>query len=675
MLPIELATKDYDKPLARQSVQAQAVPSAIDDLPFGLGRFDGTLWVNLSRFAEEIPYWSIYPGARDFYLRNLAKHEPMMASALYSMKTRMVTLGFEAQGPKRAKKYAQEILRTADFGRGIESLLAKGTDDLLGTDNGLFIERIGTGRPDKPLRGPVIAIAHLDSRRCYRTFNPEFPVIYDNPESGQMHKLHYTRVAMTSDNPQPIERARGIGFCAVSRALQWVRIIRDTLTYREEKVSGRFTRGIGLVTGISKQQLQEALQANANDAESAGFVVYKGIPILAAPGYQGKSDADILIKDLASIPDGFEFESDLTLYAYVLAFAFGVDAREFWPATASGATKADATVQNQKARGRGIGALIRTWEWVLRQCLPETVEFTFDFTDDEQDLMKHQVQGARINNIARLQQMGALSGMEVRAISIAEGMVDPKVLEAVASPPVEEGAPDEGEVTTPEKEPTDEDTPEGEGGEKTQLQLPFVEKSLSSYQSGVNSAARGLWNGSLTILGFTAAMESSVTRGLTQGWYEGAAQCGIQPEDLTEDEINALQKLIADNVQYVPGLADYIEANSKANGVTFDSLSSRLELWINRYGEARNLGKLKACADQKLKWVLGATEQHCDDCGGVADRVYRASTWDKYGWEPRSSKLQCTGRRCDCELELTDERVTPGRPPAIVGQKEHAHTH
>lgn len=669
MFPIE-ATKEYDPKLARQSVQAQAVASPIDDLPFGLGRSEEILWLNLGRFAEEVPLWSIYPGTRDAYLRNLAKHEPMMASALYSMKTRMVTLGFEVQGPKRAKKYATEVLRMAHFGQGLEALLARGTDDLLSTDNGLFIELIRPGKPDRPRFGPVLAINHLDSRRCYRTFNPEFPVIYDNPETGAMHRLPYTHVVMASDNPQPIERARGIGFCAVSRALQWVRIIRDTLTYREEKVAGRFTRGIGMVTGVNKTQLEDALKASNNQAESAGFVIYKGIPILVAPGYQGKSDADIILKDLASIPDGFEFESDLTLYAYALSFAFGVDAREFWPATASGATKADATVQNQKARGRGMGALIRTWEWVLRQCLPETVEFTFDFTDDEQDLMKHQVQGARLGNLSRLQIGGAISAQEYRALAIADGIIDPKVLEAVASPPVEEGVPDQSEN---ERVPLDEDTAEGD--EKTADDSPFAVKSLSSYQAGINSAARGLWNGSLTILGFQAAMESSVTRGLTQGWYEGAAQCGIQPEDLTEDEINALQRLIADNVLYVPGLAEYIEANSKANGATFDSLSGRLALWVNRYNEARNLGQQKACADQKLKWRLGATEIHCDDCANADGRVYRASTWERYGWRPQSPDLMCTGINCDCSFEVTDEPVTKGRPPAIKGHKHLAHTH
>lgn len=667
-------SKAYDPKLARQSVQAQALPSPIDDLPFGLGRSEGMLWINMGKFAEEVPPWSIYPGARDDYLRNLAKYEPMLASGLYSMKTRMVTLGFEAQGGKVAKNRAKFILDGADFGKGIESLLSKGTDDLLSTDNGLFIERYGPGRPDTFLpRKRILGIAHLDSRRCYRTFNPVFPVIYDNPETGQMHKMHFSRIVATADNIQPIERARGIGYCAVSRALQWVRIIRDTLTYREEKVAGRFTRGIGLVTGISKNQLEEALKAERNDAESAGLVVYKGIPIIAAPGYQGKSDADIILKDLASIPDGFEFESDLTLYAYVLAFAFGVDAREFWPATAAGATKADATVQNQKARGRGIGALIRTWEWVLRQCLPETVEFTFDFTDDEQDLMQHQVQGARINNLARLQQMGAFSAMEIRATAIAEGMVDPAVIDAANSPPVEEGAPDEGEITTPQREPSDENTPESED-EKTSDNTPFA-KSLNSYQSSIYAAARGLWRGDLNAMQFADSMDGTVRRGLTQGWYEGAAQCGIKPADLTDEEIDALQVLILSNAQYIGGLADYIAANTKAGGVTFSSLEPRLHLWVNRYNEARNKGQQLACADKKLRWRLGATETHCDDCANADGRVYRASTWEKYGWRPQAPELMCTGINCDCSFEITDEPVTRGRPPAMKGAKEHAHSH
>lgn len=472
MSPADTAVKEYDPKTATQSVQAQARASQIEMMPTGLWAVDGgIIWVNMGRFADEIPAWSLYPGLRDYYLRNIAKYEPMMASGIYSMKTRMVTLGYEVQGPETAKQLAQELLQGCDFGRGLVSLLAKGTDDLMSTDNGLFIEKMGPGDPLKPLPfNLVTGFAHLDSRRCYRTFNPEFPVIYDNPETGALHKLHRDRVVMIADNPQPIERARGIGLCAVSRALQYTRIMRDTLTYREEKIAGRFTRAIGIAQGISVQQLKDSLNEQIAQDEAAGFIVYRNIPILAAPAYQGKSDADLLIKDLASIPDGFEFESDMTLYAYLLAFAFGVDAREFWPATAAGATKADATVQHQKAQGRGIGALIRTWEWAIRQCLPETVEFTFDFTDDEQDLMRHQVQGARINNLSRLQIGGAIDAEEVRSHAIAEGILDPKLLKAtMPKPPANEDSPD-GESGDEPDEPVDEDTPEGE---KTLHKHPF----------------------------------------------------------------------------------------------------------------------------------------------------------------------------------------------------------
>ena len=118
------------------------------------------------------------------------------------------------------------------------------------------------------------------------------------------------------------------------------------------------------------------------------------------------SELKMVLQDLASVPDGFDFWDDITLYAYILAWVFGTDAREFWPATVSGATKADATVQNMKSRGKGIGWLIETMEWVFRHILPATAKFEYDYTDDEQDFMQAQIQEKRTGILSSLNKTG-----------------------------------------------------------------------------------------------------------------------------------------------------------------------------------------------------------------------------------------------------------------------------
>lgn len=431
----------------RYSVQGRTESAPYGSLGMGgdVGGAGGILWVALGQAADEMPDWNpLFPNYRDRLLKNFTRQEPMLASAIYSMKSRVQTLNYILSGPPRAKKFAQELLRSP-MGKQSSLLTEVGkiVDDLYSTDNGAFVELWRPGNPAKDAGNrPVLGFAHLDSRQCWRSFDPEFPVWYVNPITGEQHKLHYSRVLMVSDNPQPIELARNIGFSATSRVLRYARMMRNTLIYRDEKVSGRFTRAIGAIKGVTNKQLRESLRENAQDADNKGYVIYKDIPFLTAPGSEAGLDIDILLKDLASIPDGFNFESDTNLYAYILAFCFGVDAREFWPATQSGATKADASVQNMKARGRGLGLLIETMEWLLRQCLPASVSFEYDFTDDEQDKQEAEIHQLETANLKAAQDAGWIEPYEGRALAIAKGILDGELLDTLEQPTSSDDNPD-----------------------------------------------------------------------------------------------------------------------------------------------------------------------------------------------------------------------------------------
>lgn len=429
---LELEYKASDP--ARYSVQSRA-----DDSKFAPGSDvtnGGLFWINLGQQLDEEPPWNaIYPNRRDRYLLDFARKEPMIAAARYSMKTRVSTLNYSLNGPPRTKKYAQELLNNPGLGDNLSQVVQKLSDDLDTSDNGAFLEMWRPGSPTSDAGSrPVVGFAHLDSRQCWRSFDPDFPVWYTNPITGQIRKIHRSRVVMSSDNPQPLELARGIGFCAVSRVLRWTRIIRNILTYTDEKVSGQFTRAIGAVSGITARQLKAGLKDNLEEADRKGFVVYKNIPFFASPGDDAAQEIKIMLQDLASIPDGFDFKSDIELYAYVLAFCFGVDAREFWPVSQGLGSKGEATVQNMKARGRGIGNRIQTVEYMIRQCLPATVEFESDFVDDEQDEMQTRIQKERQGIYSMALRDGGINNLEYRALLIADGILDGKLLESLDIP-------------------------------------------------------------------------------------------------------------------------------------------------------------------------------------------------------------------------------------------------
>lgn len=375
--------------------------------------------------SDGIPVWSYYPQYRDAYLRILAKREPIMAGALYSSTSRFKSLPWKINGGRNVKKWAQSLLGEADGGAGFEQFIGKVSYDLDTQDNGAFIELVGPGRPDKPLVGRVQAIYHLDSAQCWRTFDPDYPVIYTNPLDNSYHRMHKSRVIMLSSNPQPDERARNIGFCAVSRALKMMQIIRHVETYKEEKISGKFKRALIYGNGLTPKQFDQAVERTEQASENVNFTVYNEIPVLLSMAQEMKLN----MLNLAQLPDGFDYEKEINIYVNILALCFGVDAREFWPATASGATKADASIQHQKAQGKGIADKTKMIETAFNwQIFPDGCELEYDATDDEQDKAKADIDTVRITNVGLLQQQGNINAQEGRALLINQGVIDPKQL-------------------------------------------------------------------------------------------------------------------------------------------------------------------------------------------------------------------------------------------------------
>lgn len=192
--------------------------------------------------------------------------------------------------------------------------------------------------------------------------------------------------------------------------------------------------------------------------------------------------------------------------------------------------------------------------------------------------------------------------------------------------------------------------------------------SRSTFARDIRSAVRGFWSGAYDYYRFFEEMGRAIDRGLTSAWYSGAAECGILPEELTVDEIKIMRFRVSEQMNYLNQFAETIETNSKANKGKLTPLMKRAQLWINQYNSVMNEAKVLACKDQKLKWVLGMTEQHCRTCSSLDGKVKRASFWQKLGVRPQNAPnhlLECQGWNCDCSLVQTDEPVSRGAMPSL----------
>lgn len=192
--------------------------------------------------------------------------------------------------------------------------------------------------------------------------------------------------------------------------------------------------------------------------------------------------------------------------------------------------------------------------------------------------------------------------------------------------------------------------------------------SIRAYRASLRSIVRGFWSGAIDRGQFDDEMRNAINRRLAEAFEEGARECGIRPDEFTQEEWVALGKAVQSELSYVSGLGDAIAENSRENEGKLGPLFTRVEMWVNRYNDVKNRAKTLICGDLKYRWELGPTE-HCVDCARMSGRVYRGSVWRKYGILPQSHDLACGGFRCQCSLVPTDEPVTKGRPPKLSTKK------
>jgi hypothetical protein len=344
------------------------------------------------------PWWS---STRDAQLRNFWKKNDHLAGALYTIQARLTTMRFKVIPRDRnirehvieAGEMTELLRLVPEFGQGWHTWFSMAIEDLLTTDNGFFAEIIGEGEPDGPIVGAPSGVAHLDSLKCMRTRNPEFPVIYTDTD-GARYKLHYTRVMYASQMPSPIVTMNQVGMCAISRCINVAQNLTDILTYKQEKLGSRPARAIYVTGGgLDPEDLQTAFVLAQNMMDNENLSRFSKSIVV---GDATLPDASLSLTDLASIPDGFNERDSVTLGMAAIALAFAVDARELFPAMTAGATRADALLQHLKQRGKGIGQILEMTETLFNQkFLPPHLHLIFDPQDDAEDRQAAEIHDLR----------------------------------------------------------------------------------------------------------------------------------------------------------------------------------------------------------------------------------------------------------------------------------------
>jgi hypothetical protein len=379
--------------------------------------------MSVGSWQDDIPAWGTKD--RDKYLRLKWREESLLAGAVSSMVQKMVSLNWTITGGRNKVKHFADVLYNAEDGAGWNVYLSKVVQDYLTQDKGTFSEKAMAYE-----NGPVLDLYHIDSGQVTITGRRAVPARYRSPINGKEYPLPRDSVFHLTSLPAPEERRFNQGFCAVSRAIKSAQVLFALYKYDNEQLSDMPPKGIAAITGMTTNQVRKAIELYKENREAKGTLTFPGLLWLAS----SVGDIKVALTPFSTLPESFDREVVVTLYIYTLALDFGVDAREFWPATVTGATKADALIQAQKAKGKGPGELITGLERAINfHVMPEGLTFKFSFQDDEEDRLKAEIDGMKINNANNMINGGTLTPEEARSLLVSQRVLP----EVFATPAVE----------------------------------------------------------------------------------------------------------------------------------------------------------------------------------------------------------------------------------------------
>lgn len=391
----------------------------------GLGGFEIpqltslTLVAQFAEVADATPAWGTAPSARDAALRAFWPGEPTFASALFDTVAKYASFGWTLVGGPRTVAAMQDVFHQADEGRGWTSFVSKILIDLYTQDNGAFIEVV---RTEAAPGAPVTQLNHLDAGRCVRTGDPEFPVMYYDLK-GQGHRLPVFNVIPLSEMPSPDERWRGMQYCALTRCLRFAQIARDIQVYKREKVSGRFTKQIHMVSGMSTRLIEDAITQHEQTADSQGSVRFVKPLVLGTLDPTAKVDHVAI--DLASLPDGYNYDEEMRWYITMLAMAFGTDYADFAPLPGRQAATSGANVTTMRSRGKGpamfMANLAGAFNW--HGVMPKNVRFEFGEPDNSAKTEKYQAFKEYAVALQVAVELGAITPQVARQMLADEGYI------------------------------------------------------------------------------------------------------------------------------------------------------------------------------------------------------------------------------------------------------------
>jgi len=394
-------------------------------------------------YSDLPPYWTPY---RDVVLAHSTHKENMWAGAVARFASKFASHGWtikDSEDSKRRVGASQDLLLDADGGQGWIQFAVPCATDLVTTDSGVFIrirranDELYSVRTDRYLNpydpnqafdevrvtksspgAKIIGLYHLDSLRCMRTGDLEFPVRYQ-PLMGTPQLFRWDQVLTYADQRSARVDLCGVGQCAASRCYETISTLAALRQMIHEFIAGKGATKLAFLQGIRDTTLKSVIKAGEMDAQAKGFVYYLGTILGAIDSDTPLSLIEVILKQL---PTGIDFKQFIDDCYLIYANNLGLAVSELQPLSGQGLGTGTQSVilQEQTAGAGALPTFLKWWEQTFsRRVLPATTELSFD---DENDL-RDQEQRAKVK-LLRAQE---------RSARIQSGEITPAIARQLAA--------------------------------------------------------------------------------------------------------------------------------------------------------------------------------------------------------------------------------------------------
>lgn len=344
---------------------------------------------------------------RDEWLRKVWKQEPYLAGVINSVTSIDKNRGWTITGGRNQVKRFVNLLHNRFF---FAPDLSGWRMSFGGSALSYYTSDLGSvteiGRDGE--NGPLDSLYFVDPARCQLTGNFETPLKY-NPAQGSEQLWQYNDYFRIVSLPDTDEARYGLGFCALSRAIELTKIMIGIYQYDNEMLLNRAPRGLLLLKGITEQQWEQAMTARDAKLDGDEKQYYGAVNVLAQNDPGVELEAQLVA--LSSLPAEFNQQvfTDLLMYGYALVF--GYDPREFWPVSAGSlGTATETEAQHRKAGAKGGLDFVLGYAEQLQEELPDTVQFEFEERDLDGELANAMVQQAQAEVVTMMYESGLREG-------------------------------------------------------------------------------------------------------------------------------------------------------------------------------------------------------------------------------------------------------------------------